>query len=88
MTESPYEKHEIMMHISGQCKEFGDAVAAKSVAVSILNSKHKNVFIHIELIRQFYPNSDFELFDTAFKEITGSLSVLPEGDSSNTTATS
>ena len=87
MTESPYEKHEIMLAVSKQCKEFGENVSSKLVAVSILKSGHKNVYPHIEMIKRFYPNSDYELFKTAFMELSGTLSICVEGTGTSSATT-
>ena len=87
MTESVYEKHEIMQEIGRKCNEFGETIASKLVAVSILKSGHKNVFPHIEMIKRFYPVTNYEVFNTAFQEISGSLSICPTEGTGSTGST-
>ena len=55
-----------MVAIGTKCNEFGETIASKLVAHSILKSGHKNVYPHIEMIKRFYPASDYDVFNTAF----------------------
>lgn len=71
MTDSPFEKHEILFAILTKCGEFGEAISAKLVAISIMKSGLKNVFPHIQMIKIFYPDSDYSLVNSAFNEISG-----------------